>query len=60
MNGQMMIPQSIVPGMPGMMDKPPGAAPYMGYFPPIPQMPPIPQATTTTTSTSTFDFNLIF
>lgn len=53
MNGQMMIPQQIVPGMPPqMLDKPPpGAAPYMSYFPPpIPQMPPIPQAAASTAS----------
>lgn len=44
MNGQMpmMIPQSIVPGMPmASMDKPPPGAPAPFFFPPIPQMPPM-------------------
>lgn len=50
MNGQMMMPQpGMVPGMPPMgLDKPPPTAnsAYMGYFPPMPQVPPMPQPTT--------------
>lgn len=51
MNGQMMIPQpGMVPGMPPPMglDKPPPSAAggFMSYFPPMAQIPPMPQTST--------------